>query len=171
MYIGLYYDSYSANKISQLYLIQNVFSLYICQYSEGFLHTDTHPAGLPPKKMVLWDILSKGAPEGLWLSSFLMEMETNHSEVAQTEANAYKEDQVTKCKETEAHAMEGETLLKQEGHTVTENTEGNICNGESRVCLHLHTYIHLCKQHHDNAKPYKSVCKARMCFTNTAAPD
>lgn len=127
----------------QLYFIQNVFSLYICQYSEVFLHTDTHPAGLPPKKMVLWDILSKAAPEGLWLSSFLMEMETNHSDVAQTEANTYQEDQVTKCKETEAHAMEGETLLKQEGHTETVNTEGNICNGESLACVCVFTFTYI----------------------------
>lgn len=60
-----------------------------------------------------------------------MEMETNQSEAAQMEANAYQEGQVRKFKETEAHATEGETQLKQEGQENTQNTKGNICNGES----------------------------------------
>lgn len=118
------------------------FPFQTCQYSKVFLDTDTRPAGLSPKKMVLWDILSKAAAEGLWLSSFLMEMETNHSEVAQTGAGAHQEDRLVTSKETQAPAMEGDTLLKQQGRTNTQNTKGNICNGESFVfmCVSLHAY-------------------------------
>lgn len=58
-------------------------------------------------------------------------MENNQSEAAQMEANDYQEGQVIKSKETEAHALEGETQLKQHGQENTQNAKGNICNGES----------------------------------------
>uniref|UniRef100_UPI0037E8A301 golgin subfamily A member 3 n=1 Tax=Semicossyphus pulcher TaxID=241346 RepID=UPI0037E8A301 len=59
-----------------------------------------------------------------------MEMDSNASEAAQMEANAYQEDNALKSKEAETHAVEGETLLKQKGELEkAQNTNGDIPNG------------------------------------------
>ena len=64
-----------------------------------------------------------------------MDIKTNQSEAVQMEASVYQEDQVIKSKDTEAHTIEGETQLDQQGQDDTQNTKGNICNGESWFCL------------------------------------
>ncbi|KAK2902452.1 hypothetical protein Q8A73_012198 [Channa argus] len=58
-------------------------------------------------------------------------METNQAGAVQMDANAYKEDKVIKSKETETHAMEGQTHLRQ-GLENTQNTTGDKCNGPVR---------------------------------------
>ncbi|XP_038559082.1 golgin subfamily A member 3 isoform X2 [Micropterus salmoides] len=60
-----------------------------------------------------------------------MEMDTNQSEAAQMEANVYQEDHVIKSKEAGAHAVGGETQLKQQqqGLENRQNTKGGIPNG------------------------------------------
>lgn len=62
----------------------------------------------------------------------LMEMDTNQSEAAQMEANAYQEDHVLKSKEAVAHTVEAETQLKQHGDGMenAQNTKRGIQNGE-----------------------------------------
>lgn len=87
------------------------------------------PAGLSPKKMVLWEVVSEGAPAVLWLFSFFMEMDTNQSEAAHMEANAYQGDHVIKSK------VEGEKQLKQQGLDNTQNLKGDFHNGEYWCCL------------------------------------
>ncbi|XP_054467346.1 golgin subfamily A member 3 isoform X2 [Anoplopoma fimbria] len=52
-----------------------------------------------------------------------MEMDSNQSEAAQMEANAYQEHHVIKSK------AEGETLLKQQGLDNTQHAKGDIHNG------------------------------------------
>lgn len=64
-------------------------------------------------------------------------MDTNQSEAAQMEANVYQEDHVIKSKEAGAHAVGGETQLKQQqqGLENRQNTKGGIPNGEYPCCL------------------------------------
>ncbi|XP_041792177.1 golgin subfamily A member 3 isoform X2 [Chelmon rostratus] len=58
-----------------------------------------------------------------------MEMDSNESEAAQMEVNAYKEAHVIKSKEAEAHPVEDEPQLKQQGLENTQITKGDIHNG------------------------------------------
>ncbi|XP_073322360.1 golgin subfamily A member 3 isoform X2 [Pagrus major] len=58
-----------------------------------------------------------------------MEMDTNGSGATQMEANAYQEAHVIKSKEAEAHTVEAETQLKQQGQENTQNTKGDMHNG------------------------------------------
>lgn len=46
------------------------------------------------------------------------------------EANTYQEAHVIKSKEADAHTVEDETQLKQQGQENTKNTKGDIHNGE-----------------------------------------
>lgn len=57
-------------------------------------------------------------------------MDINESETSQMEANAYQEDHFIKSKEAEAHSLDGATQLKQQGPGNTQNTKGDIHNGE-----------------------------------------
>ncbi|KAM7018276.1 golgin subfamily A member 3 isoform 1-T1 [Tautogolabrus adspersus] len=56
-------------------------------------------------------------------------MDTNGSEATQMEAKVHQEDSAIKSKEADAHAVEGETLLKQRGLENAPNTNGDIPNG------------------------------------------
>ncbi|XP_030273465.1 golgin subfamily A member 3 isoform X2 [Sparus aurata] len=58
-----------------------------------------------------------------------MEMDTNESGATQMEANTYQEAHVIKSKEADAHTVEDETQLKQQGQENTKNTKGDIHNG------------------------------------------
>ncbi|XP_041643511.1 golgin subfamily A member 3 isoform X2 [Cheilinus undulatus] len=58
-----------------------------------------------------------------------MEMDINEAEAIQTEANAHQEDSAIKSKDADAHAGEGETLLKPQGPENAQNSNGNIPNG------------------------------------------
>lgn len=64
-----------------------------------------------------------------------MEMDTNESGATQMEANTYQEAHVIKSKEADAHTVEDETQLKQQGQENTQNTKGDIHNGEYWCCL------------------------------------
>lgn len=64
-----------------------------------------------------------------------MEMATNESGATQMEANTYQEAHVIKSKEADAHTVEDETQLKQQGQENTQNTKGDVHNGEYRCCL------------------------------------
>lgn len=66
-----------------------------------------------------------------------MEMDSNESEAAQMEVNAYKEAHVIKSKEAEAHPVEDEPQLKQQGLENTQITKGDIHNGEYWCCLDM----------------------------------
>ncbi len=57
-------------------------------------------------------------------------MDTNESEAAQMEANAHQEPHVIKSKDAEAHAVESEAQLHRQGLDDTQNTTGDIHNGE-----------------------------------------
>lgn len=61
-----------------------------------------------------------------------MEMDTDAPEAVQMDTNAYQENQVIKSKDAEAHTVDGETQLKQQGLDNTQNTKGEIQNGEYR---------------------------------------
>lgn len=60
-------------------------------------------------------------------------MEMNQSEAVQMDTNVYQEDQVRKSKETEAHTVDSETHVKQQG--LENKIKKEIHNGESRSCL------------------------------------
>lgn len=56
-------------------------------------------------------------------------MDINHSEDAQMEVNADQEHIILKSKEAEAHTVESETQVKQQGLENTQNTNGGLHNG------------------------------------------
>ncbi|XP_067459359.1 golgin subfamily A member 3 isoform X1 [Thunnus thynnus] len=56
-------------------------------------------------------------------------MDINHSEDAQMEVNADQENIILKSKEAEAHTVESETQVKQQGLENTQNTNGGLHNG------------------------------------------
>ncbi|XP_041792178.1 golgin subfamily A member 3 isoform X3 [Chelmon rostratus] len=66
-----------------------------------------------------------------------MEMDSNESEAAQMEVNAYKEAHVIKSKEAEAHPVEDEPQLKQQGLENTQITKGDIHNATQKPSLEM----------------------------------
>ncbi|XP_036954732.1 golgin subfamily A member 3 isoform X1 [Acanthopagrus latus] len=58
-----------------------------------------------------------------------MEKDTNEPGATQMEANAYQEAHVIKSKEGDAHTVQDETQLKQQGQENTQNAKGDTHNG------------------------------------------
>lgn len=59
-----------------------------------------------------------------------MEKDTNEPGATQMEANAYQEAHVIKSKEGDAHTVQDETQLKQQGQENTQNAKGDTHNGK-----------------------------------------